>query len=647
MLNILYKTGYYALMLALIAIGSLLVLVRTEIISGYEVKIVESGSMEPAIITGALVMIAERATYNVGDVITFGADTPREVPTTHRIVSVSGEGRSAVYSTKGDANEEKDGETVPHSSVIGKVFVDVPYLGFIIDFARQPIGFAMLFGVPALLVILQEFINIYGEMRNRRRGPTDPTTGTPVVASNEPTPERLVEMPRRRVVEEIRPRRVEVLTMEYVPTPAVAVPRHQSRRAAAPLATLAVLTAIFSSATIGGTFSYFNDLEESIGNFFGATSLVGTLEGLTLQGEVCIDTPPVVGSQQLDNAGGLPFDYELTVELATSSEQTGLCDNLNIVAKKDGTTEYDGPLSGLSLFAISLPAGDVDTWTFEATVATGTPANDIVGQCVFDTVFHAKQEQFGFGEAFNDEERTTNTITAADTTQCEPPDEEQVCHFLPNTICLDIRKVIREKFVPNDFQFHIVGTSTGINAILNHEDSIDLPVGHYDIKELFPPTFHDEDWKTKWDGHCDDSDVYDMLGYVDVDENDLDEVYWHCSVSNIWDGDYWIDPHDGREEERHDREEIEYNRPDYDDAIRDREDQEERGHATTTSHGDYGGAYSRTSSRRTTSYEEGETVEQITEVKETTPAPEPTPEPTPTPEPGPTPEPEPTPAPTE
>ena len=98
---------------------------------GYEVKVVKSGSMEPAIPTGAIVVIAGEttATYNVGDVITFGEDTGRAIPITHRVVEASGAGRSAVYYTKGDANQERDPEPVRGYEVIGKVVFSVPMLG--------------------------------------------------------------------------------------------------------------------------------------------------------------------------------------------------------------------------------------------------------------------------------------------------------------------------------------------------------------------------------------------------------------------------------------------------------------------------------------------------------------------------------------
>src|SRR3989338_8215020 len=50
-----------------------------------EIKIVKSGSMEPAIKTGSIVVIKPASLYGVGDVITFGEDSRTTYPTTHRI----------------------------------------------------------------------------------------------------------------------------------------------------------------------------------------------------------------------------------------------------------------------------------------------------------------------------------------------------------------------------------------------------------------------------------------------------------------------------------------------------------------------------------------------------------------------------------
>lgn len=167
--NIIY--GFFILLL--VGIVGIFLASRMEFSGGVEIKIVKSGSMEPAIHTGSIVLIKPSLSYSVGDVITFGADSHSEIPTTHRISSVRNAAGSTFYATKGDANEEVDSAETHASKVIGKVLFTVPYAGFILDFARQPIGFGLLIGIPAALIILEAFLTIIREVRaisRRRKG---------------------------------------------------------------------------------------------------------------------------------------------------------------------------------------------------------------------------------------------------------------------------------------------------------------------------------------------------------------------------------------------------------------------------------------------------------------------------------------------
>jgi signal peptidase len=131
-------------------------------------KIVQSGSMEPAVPVGSMIAIMPTERYVVGDVITFGDDSGKRVPTTHRIVGTEREAGSIRYVTKGDANEERDRETVAHTAVLGQVVAHVPRLGYVLDFARTREGFTFMIVVPAALVVLDELFAVYGVMRQRK-----------------------------------------------------------------------------------------------------------------------------------------------------------------------------------------------------------------------------------------------------------------------------------------------------------------------------------------------------------------------------------------------------------------------------------------------------------------------------------------------
>ena len=164
----LFKIGYWIFVTAVVLLGLLLVTSLIPVPGNLEVKIVQSGSMEPSIKTGALVILKPSTEYHIGDVIMFGEDTKTKVPTTHRIVA--DEVRSGVfyYTTKGDANEDPDPQQVAQSEVIGKVLFSIPYLGYVLDFAKKPLGFALLIGIPAAIVVFDEGANIWRETKKLR-----------------------------------------------------------------------------------------------------------------------------------------------------------------------------------------------------------------------------------------------------------------------------------------------------------------------------------------------------------------------------------------------------------------------------------------------------------------------------------------------
>lgn len=153
----------------MLALGLLLATSLVPIPGNIQIKIVQSGSMEPAIKTGAIVIVKPASDYHIGDVVTFGKDTKTKVPTTHRIVAdrvVSGQ---FLFTTKGDANEDNDPQEISSKDIIGKVLFSVPYVGFLLDFARKPWGFALLIGLPAGIVIIDEGVKIWNEVALYRR----------------------------------------------------------------------------------------------------------------------------------------------------------------------------------------------------------------------------------------------------------------------------------------------------------------------------------------------------------------------------------------------------------------------------------------------------------------------------------------------
>jgi signal peptidase len=169
MLSKLYKFLSILIVMFIGGLGLLLVITAFPIPGNFKAYLVQSGSMTPAIPTGSLVFVMPSANYNVGDVITFG--NKGRIPTTHRIVEIENAEGQTTYSTKGDANDVRDGRDTPQSEIIGKVFLYVPYLGYVVDLAKQPLGFAVLVLMPALVLIYDELKKIWleiGVMRKRK-----------------------------------------------------------------------------------------------------------------------------------------------------------------------------------------------------------------------------------------------------------------------------------------------------------------------------------------------------------------------------------------------------------------------------------------------------------------------------------------------
>ncbi|TXH00560.1 MAG: signal peptidase I [Candidatus Moraniibacteriota bacterium] len=132
---------------------------------GVKTFVVQSGSMEPSIGTGSVVVVKGAESYAVGDVITFGPRSKTKPPTTHRILEVKEDGN---FVTKGDANEEEDIRTVSRYEVIGKVIVSIPWVGYAVAAAQKPWGFAVIVVIPAVIIIWEEVGKIRGEIRKKR-----------------------------------------------------------------------------------------------------------------------------------------------------------------------------------------------------------------------------------------------------------------------------------------------------------------------------------------------------------------------------------------------------------------------------------------------------------------------------------------------
>ena len=128
--------------LAIYSIGA-----NVSLVNGYHSYLVQSGSMEPNIHIGDIVITHQQAVYHVNDAVTFNSpETERVV--THRIAEVK-EGPTRQFITKGDANREEDEAQITASNIIGKVIFVIPKLGWLINFSQSITGLIILILIPA------------------------------------------------------------------------------------------------------------------------------------------------------------------------------------------------------------------------------------------------------------------------------------------------------------------------------------------------------------------------------------------------------------------------------------------------------------------------------------------------------------------
>lgn len=112
---------------------------------GYGASVVLSGSMEPALSVGDLLILKEETSYRVDDIVVYQSG---KMAVVHRIVAMDEE---AVV-TQGDANNTPD-EAFPVSAIKGKVIRAIPMAGNLVWALKSPMA---LLGIMALTVALLE-----------------------------------------------------------------------------------------------------------------------------------------------------------------------------------------------------------------------------------------------------------------------------------------------------------------------------------------------------------------------------------------------------------------------------------------------------------------------------------------------------------
>ncbi len=137
---------------------------------GYQIKTVLSGSMEPGIQTGSIIIIEsvteeEKNSLIPGDVITFLEDQNTLI--THRITEVNQTDNNVLYTTKGDNNNAIDRNPVLAENIVGLYTgITIPMVGYAVSFLQSPQGIILCLIIPGILMLGYSIFNIWRVMRS-------------------------------------------------------------------------------------------------------------------------------------------------------------------------------------------------------------------------------------------------------------------------------------------------------------------------------------------------------------------------------------------------------------------------------------------------------------------------------------------------
>lgn len=141
----------------------------------YRLMLVTSGSMEPNISAGGLVLIKTAADYREGEVVTYRLGGTGGL-VTHRVIGVKDTAEGKRWRTKGDGVSRADSQLVSREQILGKAVFYLPYLGQAVGFAKTKIGVVVLVVIPAAFIIYGQLKKVMVEISGggrREKGKTE------------------------------------------------------------------------------------------------------------------------------------------------------------------------------------------------------------------------------------------------------------------------------------------------------------------------------------------------------------------------------------------------------------------------------------------------------------------------------------------
>lgn len=113
---------------------------------GVGASVVLSGSMEPNLSVGDLLLLHQEENYRVGQIVVYQSGNMAVV---HRVAAIDGE--TAV--TRGDANNADDAP-IPVTAIKGRVVLAIPLVGHLVWALKTPLGILLTLGAAVVLLEL-------------------------------------------------------------------------------------------------------------------------------------------------------------------------------------------------------------------------------------------------------------------------------------------------------------------------------------------------------------------------------------------------------------------------------------------------------------------------------------------------------------
>jgi signal peptidase I len=139
-----------------VLVGFVILLAISPVI-GLRFDTILSGSMSPSMNIGDLVVVTPTSPEDlkVGDVIVFHSPNGGGL-VCHRIVAIDQGDGSLAFQTKGDANEDPDPLPLDSDSIVGKVQVCIPMMGYVVKWLQGPFGLLMILALGAAALLIPE-----------------------------------------------------------------------------------------------------------------------------------------------------------------------------------------------------------------------------------------------------------------------------------------------------------------------------------------------------------------------------------------------------------------------------------------------------------------------------------------------------------